>query len=530
MILLLLSCATDAEPALVALGNREQLIRLSVDLRGVHPSEEELLAIEADLDLYDQYVDRYLADPRFLDRVEEILNTRMLTRDGRTYFDPGQAGLVVSDADVADSVGDEPLKLARHIVDNDLPWSELVLADYTMADPVLAAMWDLEHEGEGWATARYRDGRPHAGVLTMTTTWLRYPSAGVNANRHRANAVSRILLCDDYLARPVSFERSQIDAITTGDPEQVIADTPTCQSCHSSLDPLAAHFFGFWWDTEDAGLDEGTLYRPEDENLWRDHADREPGFYGHPTADIQDLAGMIAEDPRFADCAVETFFEGLTQRRTTDADWEELALHRNAFSESNQHVKTLVRSIVLSPEYRARSTSDPELAERLVPVKTLGPHQLESVVEDITGYRWSFDGRGISDNAEGLAVLAGGIDSRDVVEGSHDPSVGLLSIQERLAWSAAHHVVGHDLDPARTEDAILLRYVTHETRPPDEAFEAQIRSLYVDVTGLPLAEEAREPALMAQLWTEVHTVNGDPDEAWATVLSVVLRDPHLLFY
>jgi hypothetical protein len=539
LLLALMSCATEPEPVdttVALLSPRQQLTRASVDLRGVHPSEDELAAIEADPVLYADFVDRYLDDPRFLDRVEQIVADQYLTRTGETYFDPTEAGLGgYPAASVADSVGDEPIQLARYVVENDLAWSEMVLANHTMADPVLAAMWDLElwdPDATDWGPASYTDGRPHAGVLSMTTLWLRYPSSGVNANRHRANAVSRILLCDDYLARPVSFSRSQIDALTSGDPEQVIADTPTCQSCHASMDPLAAHFFGFWWEVE-GGLEDQTLYRPEDESLYLDHSGRAPAYHGRPTADLADLGTLIAEDPRYLDCATEVFWTGMTQRPATAADWDELATHRAAFVDADQSIKELVRSVVTSDNYLAHSTSDDALAERLITVKTVSPEQLASIVFDKTGYRWTFaDREGLVDNAGGLRVLSGGIDSRDVTVRSHDPSVGLVLVQERLAWSAAWHVVQHDLDPERTDDAVLLRYVTSETTPegdPD-AFEAQVRSLYLELTGHPLAVDAREPSLQAQLWEEVFSVTGSTDQAWASVLSVVLRDPHLLFY
>ncbi|MCB9759598.1 MAG: DUF1585 domain-containing protein [Alphaproteobacteria bacterium] len=523
------------EEGITLLTPREQLIRLSVDLRGVHPSETELEAIEANPDLYVEFADRYLEDDRFLDRVEEIFNHHYRTRTGDTYFDVEEAGLgVVGESRVADSIADEPLKLIRHIVDHDLPWSQVVTADYTMSDPLLAAMWDLDYpeDGSGWQQAWYKDGREHAGVLSMTTMWLRYPSAGVNGNRHRANTISRVLLCDDYLARPVSFSRSQIDALTSGDPEDVIRDTPTCQSCHSSLDPLAAHFFGFWWEIE-GDLDDQTLYRPEDEELWRDYSGREPGYFGLPTANLRELGDQLAEDPRFVDCAVQQVFEGITQRDLSDLDWEEVSVHRDAFADSGLMVRALVRSIVNSDRYRAAATADEALGERLSTVKTVSPSQLSSIIEGKTGYKWTFDGRdALVRNELGLAVLGGGIDSRYVTTPNYEPSVGLVFIQERLSQNAARYVVDHDLDPERADDAILLQYVTIEDRPETsaDAFEAQIRDLYLQVTGLPLDNEATEPAALTTLWKEVYSVEGDAETAWAGVLSVVLRDPRILFY
>lgn len=541
--------AEETVPAdgITLLDPRARLIRLSMDLRGRHPTEAELVAIEANPDLYDQFVDRYLDDPEFLDRIESIYNRRFLFRTGTTYNLEDIPDRGLGEEVIADSINDEPLKLVRKIVEDDLAWSEIVLADYTMSDAITADLWgtDRPADAKGWVQAHYRDGRDHAGILTMTTTWTKYPSAGVNANRHRANATSRMLLCDDYLSRPVSFNRGQIDALTGGDPNQIIRDTPTCQSCHSSLDPLAGHFFGFFWEV-DGDFVEQTTYRPEDEELWREYSGSSPGYFGRPTWSLRELATEIVEDGRFTDCAVKTVFEGITQRTVADADWTELAPHRQAFTDAGMRIKPLVRSIVTSRTYQAKSIAGPD-GDRIPTVKMADPAQLAGVIQGSTGYRWTFDGRdGLRTNDLGLVVLGGGIDSQYVTRPSFDPSVGTVFIHERLAQAAAHEVAQHDLAKDREGDAILLRYVTIEDTPESnpKAFEAQIRALYLEVTGVPLpADEEEEledgstrtnkPPELAELmylWKQMYAVDASPEQAWAGVVSAVLRDPQVLFY
>ncbi len=537
MILLLLACATEDGPSdgLTLLSPREQLIRVSMDLRGVHPSEEELVAIEGAPSLYDDFVDRYLEDERFLDRVEEVWNLRFLTRNGNSYFDPMEAGIVGLDAAaVADSVADEPLRLVRHIAEHDLSYTEVVLADYTMADPVVAQMWNTDYPAgaTGWQAAHYQDGRPHAGILTMTTIWQKYPSMGGNANRHRANAVSKMLLCDDYLERPIVLSRANIDQLTI-DPELAI-QSDTCQSCHATMDPLSAHFFGFFrYESDNMGIREATLYRPENEQGWREYANKSPGYYGRPTANLRELAESMVEDPRFADCAVQTAFEGFGQRTLTDSDWAEFSSIRDSFVANGMTIKPLVRSIVTSREYLATSAADEATNDRLPTVKTASPAQLASTIEDITGYRWTFNGRdGLTTQDMGLPVLAGGVDGDFVSTATYEPSLGMAFIQERLAQSAGYAVADHDLDAARTDPAILLKYVT-ATDTPDtapDAFDAQVRYLYLRATGLPLAADATEPAAAAVLWKQLYSVEANPTQAWAGIVSAVLRDPRVLFY
>ena len=132
--LLLVSCAQEPETVvegMTLMSPRAQLIRASVDLRGIHPSETELRAIDANPDLYPDFVDRYIADTRFTDRAVEIWNQRLLTDTGGTY---GQGYDGASGAEVAAAVSGETTRLVRHITEQDLPYSEICLL-YTSPSP-----------------------------------------------------------------------------------------------------------------------------------------------------------------------------------------------------------------------------------------------------------------------------------------------------------------------------------------------------------------------------------------------------------
>jgi hypothetical protein len=521
------------------LSPREQLIRLSMDLRGIHPTEAELQFFETAPNpnaIYTEFADEWLEDSaHFVPRVKEIFNQRYLVRTGDVYFDPSEVGLGgIDDRIMAEHIANEVLSLLEYVVANDLPYSYMVTADHTMANEELAAYWGIEYPEDGggnWVPAQYLDGRPHAGVLTMSTTWQRYPSMGGNANRHRANAVSKMFLCDDYLSRPIVLNRAAVDQLTI-DPENAISQNDGCQSCHASLDPIAANFFGFFHYDAEEGL-EGTRYRPENEEEWRYYSGKEPAYYGRPTGNIPEFAEQMVKDSRFSDCAVQTVWEGLTQRTFVDEDWPEVSVHAQVFTSNKMNVKELVRSIVTSDEYKARASLDGSQSERLMGVKIASPEQLSSTMREITGYTWFFDGRdGLRNHSMGLPVLAGGIDSRFVTTPAFAPTVGLAYVQERLAQAAAWYVAEHDLNPERTEQAKLLKYVTIQDTPESapEAFDQQIRELYLAVTGMPLAEDAVEPKLLMDTWKYLYSVEASPTAAWAGVLSAVLRDPRVIFY
>lgn len=535
-------CKPEEEAApdgLELLSAREQLIRLSMDLRGIHPTEAELQFYENTPDpdkAWAQYTDEWIEDStRFIPRMKEIFNQRFLVRTGDVYFDTTEVGLGgLDDRVMADNIANEVLSLLEYVVVNDLSYSYMVTADHTMANAELAQYWGIDYPADAtgsWVPSQYLDGRPHAGVLTMSTTWQRYPSMGGNANRHRANAVSKMFLCDDYLARPIVLNRAAVDQLTI-DPENAINQNAGCQSCHASLDPMAANFFGFFnYDPED-GI-ESTRYRAENEEEWRYYSGKEPAYYGHPTGNIPEFARQLSGDSRFSDCAVQTLWEGLTQRSFVDEDWPEVAVHAEIFGSTDMNVKEVVRSIVTSREYKARASTNPDNSERLVGAKLASPEQISSTIREITGYTWFFDGRdGLRNNDMGLPVLAGGIDSRFVTNPAFSPTVGLAYVHERLAQAAAWYVAEHDLDPARTEQAKLLKYVTVNDTPEasPEAFDQQIRELYLAATGIPLAEDAIEPALLMDTWKYLYSVEASPTAAWAGVLSAVLRDPRVIFY
>ena len=104
---MLISCAPAPEQndSLKLLPPREQLIRLSVDLRGAPDGRRT--GSHPKLPTSEDYVDRYLEDPRYLERMRQVFNQRYLTRTGSTY---GQMAQGYSNVQVASAIGDEPLR------------------------------------------------------------------------------------------------------------------------------------------------------------------------------------------------------------------------------------------------------------------------------------------------------------------------------------------------------------------------------------------------------------------------------------
>lgn len=522
LALLLVGCSPDAADTVAPpqMDAASALTRISLDLRGVRPTAAELDQVEADPAALDTLTDTFLQDSRFPGRVRDMWSEIYLTRSESYLIYAYQYGLD-DQATFQQSIGNEPLQILGTIAANDLPYTDLVTADWTMADETLGAIWPLDYPaGEtGWKQVHYTDGRPAAGVLSTNSMWWRYTSTSSNANRKRANAVSRILLCNDYLVRPIEFDRN-VNLLDEDAVSEALKTNPACLNCHSSLDPLASYFFGFWWyDYTNPG--EASTYFPEREEQYRNYTGVERAYYGEPGYSLADLGQQIAADSRFPMCATKQATELLYRRPLTVDDQTRLVEHRDAFITGGLTVRALLKSIVQDPAYLSGSTD----AAGYVPKKMLTADQLASSVEDLTGFTWTYGNYDmLRTDTYGFRTLAGGADGYNVTATARSPNATLVLVQERLAEASAAWVVTNE--PSRL-------FTVDFTETPDtnrEALVTQVQSLHRRVLGNEVAADGDEVNAALDLWSAVYDVEGNARGAWTAVLSALLRDPDFLYY
>ncbi|MFT5681415.1 MAG: hypothetical protein ACI8RZ_002321 [Myxococcota bacterium] len=538
MLSILLACQTpvpiDSGPAgdeapsitLLPLNEVALLRRMSLDLRGVSPSLEELDALESGTPL-EMLVADYLADPRLEDTLTERIAERWLTRTDSFNLTTGSYGL---DADqeftFERAIGEEAPRLAARLIAEDAPWSALVTVDYTVVNEILEGLWPVEvlEDGDGWRRARYTDQRPPIGVLATNGMWLRYSTSNANLSRHRAAAISRLMLCSDYLSRPITF--SSAGLIETGDLEDLLHNEQTCISCHATLDPLASALFGFWmYDNYDDY--ELSHYHPEREQLGAYFLGVEPAWFGQTIDDIDDLGGIIAADPRFSSCAVQTMAELLWQRPVALSDFEALDTLEADFRDSGMSSKGLLAAVLETPEYRVGDvTGDETLSEAVATRRLLSSSQLVTAVADLTGFVWEWEGFSQLENDDiGYRILVGGLDGDTVTSRQETPTITSLLVIRRLAQAAASAAVEHDLLDA--EAPALLTQVDLDTRPDDTAFSAQLTELYRRLYATTPSDDDR--LADAALWEAVEAADGS-DAAWRSLLATLLRDPAFWTY
>ncbi|MDP2308161.1 MAG: hypothetical protein Q8P18_19230 [Pseudomonadota bacterium] len=531
MILLLLSCVGTKPPAdvptedtLVPLEAGRLLRRMSLDLRGVTPSTEELAAVEADPAALDRYRDAFLDDPRLEGRLLAFWAERYRTRIDEfqvRYYDyqlPAE-----QECDFELSVGEEPLRLVAHVTMEDRPWSEVVTADYTMANELLGGLWPIEYpEGAtGWQESTYTDGRPANGVLSTNGLWLRYYTSQSNANRSRAAALADLLLCVDYLERPVSFSSSP-SLVDTDATATALRTDDACLACHASIEPLAATLFGYY-PAIDYNRLELVNYHPERESLGPELLGVPMGYFGIPLESPSDLGPQIAADPRFYTCAVETM-AGMLWRRTVAVDeYATIAALEEEFAAGDWRARSLLRAVTDTPQYRAGTlaeSADATVEARERTVRMLGPDALASAVSDLTGFTWRYNGCDQLGNDDyGYRVLAGGVDGEQVTRSQQDPSLTWALVVQRLAQGGAVTAVQRELVEGGER---RLFAVTLDTLPTDPAFTEQLDTLYLRLFARrPTAEER---AADIATWEAA----GDPMTGWTALLTILLRDPEFV--
>ncbi len=495
------------------------LVRLSLDLRGSRPTVEELDAVAANPAAVDTYASAWIDGPDFERRVMELQAIPF-----RTRLDSYPGGAAVfgasNEATFQAAIGEEPLRLIARVAATDRPYTDVVTADWTLANEDLAEVWPIDYPegGEGWQEVHYTDGRPTAGLLSTNGLWWRYGSTIENYNRGRANAIARVLLCSDFLQRPVTFSRTNISL----DSDTLLTQTqtdPNCTTCHVAVDPLGSYLFGFtYYDSSFVS----PTYNFAAERDWAAGTGLSPSYFGEPADGLHDLGRQIANDPRFVSCAVETMWEGLLGRPSTLDDFDRLTAHRDRFIEGGLKLKDVVRGVIADPAYRAADLETPgAVPYKLVPVEVLA-----SQVEALTGFRWTlYDYDMLGTDLYGVRLLAGGADGLYVTTPSTQPNTTLLLVQNRLAAMAAGYAVDHDAE--RDDPLFDLVDVDNADIAPG-VMDLQLRSLTRRV--LSTAPSESEIADAVTLWQTVLEETGSPRGAWAVVLSLLLRDPALLVY
>lgn len=606
----------------VMLDNRKLLRRVTLSLAGRLPTNAELAAIETQHDAaMPAILDGLMNEDAFYTRLREGFEDIFLTtgyddvaETALSYEHFSKTREWIQNYDLS-SIADakkrqqaryklandyrkamlgEPMKLIEHIVRNDHPFTEIVTANYIMVTPYTARGYGIYDElkpkfknpddpfeyipvklkalvarthddDEDSASGFY----PHAGLLSTFQYLRRYPTTETNRNRARARVYYLQFLGVDVLELAARVSDA---AAVTAKFKVPTMEAAECVVCHKTVDPVAGLFQDYWKFEGVYGRRKGgwftDMFPPgfEGENLPPDQRWRA----------LQWLGERTAKDPRFAVAMVEHVYYILTGRKALkppkDLDDPLFAARRRAYQEQRKQVeaiatrfaqtgfnlKSVFKAWILSDFYRAdgltTAAADPQRRAELEDVglvRMLAPEQVERKVAAIFGQPWGH----LDDQ---LAMLYGGIDSKEVTERAADPSGAMGAIQRILANDVAckqtaldfsrepaDRLLFPDIEPdvlpgAPAEaDAKIRRTIVHlhqrllgRDDAPDSPEVDRTYQLFAGVVADAAGRKGIEPA---ENWScrqgLLHPVP-DPNytvRAWRAVITYLLRRPEFLY-
>ncbi len=541
-----------AFPDVELLTPEQTLRKAALHLVGRLPSAEERAAVaDGGEPALRAALDVFMSEDAFYERLAEIYNDVLftdayLTRDGVTtlyaaapdwpnvlkYFDKVNVMPADQKARIKYAVSREPLSLVQYVVRNNLPFTDILLAPYTVFTPDSAFLYGVDiafddptdpTELKPGVLKVTRNGKqlgfPHAGVL-CSPMWLNpFPTTPTNRYRLRARNIY-----DQFLATDVLALASQAIDPAAGSPfANPTRDASECAKCHRVIDPIAGAFQTFDKDNQELLLDPPTWY-PE----------MFPPGYGNELtpADefetgLQWLAQRVAADPRFSLATVYTVYTALTGQepipyptdskspdfKPLQAAWalqdEALRAIASEFVAADHDFKLIVREVVLSPYYRGinmgRAPTDARKAE-LFAVGTgrlSTPELLNRKIEAIVGFRWR--GVGVDLLLGDYKLLYGGIDSFDVTRRLSEINQIMAAVATRMALEVACTATAFDF--TRPAEERLLFPMVDTTDTPDTSEDA-IRNNLVYLHDRILGETALpdDPAIDAsyKLFADTH--------------------------
>jgi hypothetical protein len=495
--------------------DRKLLRRVTLSLAGRLPSEDELAAVaRRGLKALPAILDAVMKEEAFYDRLREGFNDIFLTvgyddvpenalsyehfsktRGWTEKYDLSQitdekerrqAGYKLS-GDYRKAMLGEPMKLVEYIVRNDRSFTEIVTADYIMVTPYTARGYGIFEElrpqfkntndpfeyipvklkalvgrdkvdSQESPTGFY----PHAGMLSIFQYLKRYPTTETNRNRQRARVYFLYFLGVDVLELAARVSDA---AAVSAKYENPTMQASECVVCHKTIDPVAGLFQDYWKFEGVYGHRKGGWFT----DMFG------PGFEGEdlPVDErwraLQWLGERTAKDPRFAVAMVEHAYYILTgrkvlsppkeledplypaRRRAHQAQRQQIETIAARFAQTGFNLKNVFKDWVVSEFYRAdglaTAAANPSRRAELDDiglVRMLAPEQVERKVGAIFGKPWG-------KLNEQMAMLYGGIDSKEVTERAADPSGAMGAIQRILANDVACKQTALDFSRAPSE-------------------------------------------------------------------------------
>jgi hypothetical protein len=421
-------------------------------------------------------------------------------------------------------------------------------------------MWaghDYDTLQAGLQRVNFTDGRPAGGVMTTGPFLVRHESNGSNYHRGRASILSDVFLCEPFGGRDIPIS-GDVDLSDDESVANALNENPQCVACHQIVDPLAQHFWPFRNRLTAFQVLQGhnaagcagqfpcypvPMYKPpgpqsgDKPTPWEARGLRAPNYWGANSDSLADVGQHMAQDPRFARCAVQQFAAYLTQTPRQALDPDFVGRHHLAFVASGYNAKELARSIVLDDWFlaQAKHTNALESTPEVPGLQVLRPEQLERFVESLTGFRLTYfltqqnHGaiRTLRDDVLGFRAMAGGINGDTVTQPVHTATPVKLLVLAAHAEEAAGYVVKADFSDELPERRLLN--LVEENDTDEVKVRDQLTQLHMQVYGRVVGSDAEAITDLYELWSAVAS-GSSPADGWKSVLTAMFQAPDVVFY
>ncbi len=259
---------------------------------------------------------------------------------------------------VVKSLAKQSAGLATAIVVANYPYHNVLQSGLTAVDGAIAHFYRQQHHFDLDKLNLSSELINLVETIPLTDTRFKlinlgteYSSGGVistfgflrryEKNRTRANQLYERLLCRQFTA--------ELPRVFPQDPGN-LRETPGCEGCHATLDPLA-DFFAAWGEG-------GDLYQGEQSSV-------DTIFNNQAGNSVYDLAEIIRNDNAFATCTVENVWQWLMGRDFYKEEADLRAGLTNYFVTTNFSFKELVYALATHSAFIEGSRSDATVGDPL---------------------------------------------------------------------------------------------------------------------------------------------------------------------
>ncbi len=320
--------------------------RLSYAVWGSAPDQQLLEAAALDHEQVLAQLERMLNDPKAIEYGTQFLSDWFdLHRLDNTSVDQDKFGDF--DERLFADMADETTALFKHVLENDLPITTIYNLQQTWVSEALAEHYGFDSPRRGVNSYDLSSEANRGGLLTQ--------SAMHNIGGNESSTVRRgLFMLNQVLCSKMEPPPGDVDTTPPPDePGKSIRDisedrvqNASCGSCHSQFEPLVWGLVPFDAVGDYHLTDEHNNTLPEDGYVVF------PGGEGtRQYSDAGELADVLAESQRTADCALLKSFEFMMAREPSTADSCSLNSAKQAVSANSGTYKDIVRALVLSEKF-----------------------------------------------------------------------------------------------------------------------------------------------------------------------------------